>query len=134
MATISNNDIAHAIYLSINEAGDKVSAYKKVVDFLYRKRLLSKSPQILSRLKKIADEKEGKIEARIKSKNPLGAHTKRELSEVLTRRYKVKEVYLKDNIDERLLGGIRVEVGDEIIDLSVKNKLNKLQEHLISNK
>lgn len=134
MATTSNNDIAHAIYLSINEAKDKVSAYKKVVDFLYRKRLLSKSSQILSRLKKIADEKEGKIEAKIKSKNPLGEHAKRELSEVLARRYKVKEVYLKDNIDERLLGGIRVEVGDEIIDLSVKNKLNKLQEHLISNK
>jgi len=33
-------------------------------------------------------------------------------------------------VDEKLLGGFRIEVNDEVIDLTLKNKAEKLQEHL----
>lgn len=134
MATTSNNDIAEAIYFAIKESREPSLVYKKVVDFLVRKRLLSKSKEILTRLKKVVDEKEGRIEVKVISKNSLGSDIKKELSEVLIKRYKVKDIYLKECIDEKMVGGFRIEVEDEIIDLSIKNKLKKLQEHLISNK
>lgn len=134
MATTSNNDIAEAIYFAIKESKEPSLVYKKVVDFLVRKRLLSKSKEILARLKKVVNEKEGRMEAKVISKNPLGSDIKKELSEVLIKRYKAKDIYLKECIDEKVVGGFRIEVEDEIIDLSIKNKLKKLQEHLISNK
>ncbi|PIP69006.1 F0F1 ATP synthase subunit delta, partial [Candidatus Nomurabacteria bacterium CG22_combo_CG10-13_8_21_14_all_32_8] len=54
-----------------------------------------------------------------------------ELIFFLKERYKAKEIFLTEVLDEKLLGGMRIEVNDEIIDLTVKNKIKKLQEHLI---
>ena len=59
---------------------------------------------------------------------------KRELTQTLTHRYKAKEIKIVENLDKKLLGGFKVEVGDEVIDLTLRNKINKLQEHLTSNK
>ena len=37
---------------------------------------------------------------------------------------------MKEILDEKLLGGIRIEINDEIIDLTVKDEIKKLQEYL----
>ena len=37
---------------------------------------------------------------------------------------------LKESLDAGLLGGFRIEVKDEVIDLTSRNKLRKLQAHL----
>ena len=55
---------------------------------------------------------------------------KKELIFFLRGRYGVKEVILKESLNEKLIGGIRLEINDEIIDLTVKNKIKKLQEYL----
>ena len=51
--------------------------------------------------------------------------TKKELTSFLRERYKAKEIVFTETINEKLLGGIRVEINDEIIDLTVKNKIKK---------
>ena len=58
MATISNNDIAQAIYLNFKDKiGDELAlSLKDVVNFLHRKRLLNKSKDILLRLNKIINK------------------------------------------------------------------------------
>ena len=40
------------------------------------------------------------------------------------------QVIFKEKIDEKLLGGFRIEVNDEVIDLTLKNKIFKLEEYL----
>lgn len=133
MATISNNDIAHAIYLASKDIKQEEQSlfYKKVVDFLVKRKLLSKAPDILSRLKKIINVAEGKIVARISSKEKIDNTTNKMLAETLARRYSAKEIEMVENLDERLLGGFKIEAGDEVIDLTIKNKIGKLQEYLI---
>ena len=37
---------------------------------------------------------------------------------------------LVESLDSKLLGGLKVEVNNEIIDLSIKNKIGKLQKYL----
>jgi F-type H+-transporting ATPase subunit delta len=133
MTTISNNDIARAIYLV---SKDKTSAElhetnKKVVKFLARRRLLSKSGDILERLNTIINQENERIIARVSSTKKLKEESNKELILLLKKRYGAKEVVLVETLDEKLLGGIRVEVNDEIIDLTVKNKFKKLQEYLI---
>ena len=133
MATISNKDIAHAIYLV---SKDKTSAElhdinNKIIKFLARKRLLSKSKDILERLGKIINRENERIVAKVLSVKKLKEETKKKLIFFLKKHYKAKEVILIETLNEKLLGGIRVEVDDEIIDLTVKNKIKKLQEYLI---
>jgi len=116
MSTATNNDIARAIYL-----------------FLVRKGLLSKSKDILSHLDKMINDEKGRVVAKVSSKDNLSEGIKKELTHFLTKRYSANEVSLVSNIDEKLLGGFRIEVNNEVIDLTIKNKIGKLQEYLISN-
>lgn len=133
MATTTNNDIARAIYLSSKDGGHTPQFYKNVTQFLVRKRLLPKAKDILLHLNKIINEGEGRIEAKVSSKSELDGETKKELINSLSKRYSAKDVVLHTHLDERLLGGFRVEVDDEVIDLTIKNKIGKLQEHLTKN-
>jgi len=133
MATISNNDIARAIYLVSKDKArvELQDVNTKIVKFLARRRLLPKVPDILERLDKIINYEEERVTVKVSSIRKLSEELKKELVLFLKGRYKVKEVTLLETLDEKLLGGIKVEVGDEIIDLTIKNKINKLQEHLI---
>ncbi len=132
MTALSNNDIAEAIYLVSKDKShvDQVNLSEKVRAFLFRKRLLSKAPEILSRLSKIINQEEGRIVAKVSSPEKLDPKTKTNLEQALKKRYLAKEVALSETIDVSLLGGIKVQVNDELIDLSIKNKIGKLQEHL----
>ena len=133
MATISNNDIAQAIYLVSKDKThpELHDLNKKVVEFLARRRLLSKTPDILERLDKIINYESEKIVVKVSSVRKLKEELKKELIFFLKKRYKVKEIILTEILNEKLLGGVRLEINDEIIDLTVKNKIKKLQEHLI---
>ncbi|OGI68483.1 ATP synthase F1 subunit delta [Candidatus Nomurabacteria bacterium RIFCSPHIGHO2_01_FULL_42_15] len=135
MTVISNNDIARAIYSGAKEKhGHELSLYQKnVVNFLFRKRLLSKAPEILSQLRKIINKEEGRIIAKVSSVEKLSHKIKEDLTHSLKKRYSAKEVILEEKLDEKLIGGIKLEVNNEVIDLSVKNKIGKLQEHLERN-
>ena len=71
---------------------------------------------------------------KIFSKEKITETQNKEINQILAHRYSVKEVILNEKIDEKLLGGFKMEVGDEVIDLTLKKKIEKLQEHLTSNK
>ena len=133
MTVISNNDIARAIYLVSKDksSSEQATISKRIAATLFRRRLLSKAPLILSQLRKIINQEEGRIIAKVSSVEKIDHKTKIHLEEVLKKRYKAKEVVLEENVDKNLLGGLKIEVNNEVIDLSVKNKINKLQEHLI---
>ena len=133
MATLSNNDIARAIYLVSKDKThtELHDVNKKVVEFLARRQLLSKTPDILERLDKIINYESEKIVVKVSSVRKLKEELKKELIFFLKKRYKVKEIILTEILNEKLLGGVRLEINDEIIDLTVKNKIKKLQEHLI---
>lgn len=135
MAVISNNDIAQALYSSIKgkTGDDYAQSLKNATNFLYKKKLLSKSGAIMDALAKIIDKEEHRIAAKITSTEPLTEATRTHLASSLKERYKADKVVFNERIDPRLLGGLKVEVGDEVIDLSIANKLKKLQKHLSMN-
>jgi F-type H+-transporting ATPase subunit delta len=132
MATLSNNDIAKAIYLSFKDKkeGDLKNLTDNVIKFLIKKRLFLKSKDILDKLEKIINKDKGILKVRISSVTKLTDKIKNELKTEFIRKYKVKEIVLVEKIDNSLLGGIKIEVNDEVIDLTIFNKLKKLQEYL----
>lgn len=132
MATISNNNIAEAIFLELKgkAESEQFKIYPKIVHFLVKKRVLTKAPDILNRLAKIINDEEGRTVARVSSRSNLDEKTKHELKHSLLKRYGAKEVNLIFNTNEELLGGYKIEVNDEVIDLTIKNKIGKLQEYL----
>lgn len=133
MAAISDSDIARAIYLLSRgkSRSEQIAISRKIVKFLFRRRLLHKVSGILSQLRKIIDQEEDRITAKVKSAKALNHQTKARLGQSLKKRYSAKEIVFAESLDSRLLGGLKIEVNNEIIDLSIKNKIEKLQEHLM---
>ncbi len=133
MAAISNNDIARAIHLTIGgkSGGEQSVAVGQIIKFLSKRRLLSKTPDILSRLSKIINQEEGRIVAKVSSPEKLDSKMRTHLEQALKKRYSAKEVILAETLNKELLGGIKIEVNDEVIDLSIKNRIGKLQAYLI---
>ena len=134
MTTISNNSIARAIYLASKgkNHAEQSLIFPKVIQFLFRRRLLSEAPDILLRLSKIINDNEGRIAAKVSSAEKISKTIKKGLAHSLAKRYSAKEVVLLEILDKKLLGGFKIEVNDEVIDLTIKNKIGKLREYLIS--
>lgn len=129
---LSNNNIAEAIYLATK---DKTGTHlheslRGVVKFLAKKRFLSKSKDILNNLDQIINKENGVVMVRVSSARKLDEETKTHIKHSLKKRYSAKEIILHETKDENLLGGVRIEAKDEIIDLTARNKINQLQEYL----
>jgi F-type H+-transporting ATPase subunit delta len=133
MKKLANNDIAKAIYLSTKDkSGAQLrDALADTTKFLARRRLLSRNKEILENLQIIINHKEGIVVAKIRSAEKISHEVKEELHHALNKRYKAKELKLEESQDASLLGGVRIEVGDEVLDLSIKSKIGQLQDHLM---
>lgn len=133
MATISINNLAKAIYESGKDKSgtDLAHVMENATKFLAEKHMLGKAPQILEVLENITDSHDGIVRVKISSKEKLSNKLKDEAEEIVKKRYKAKVVYLEEYEDKNLLGGIKIEVGDEIINMTLRNKLDKLQNYLI---
>jgi F-type H+-transporting ATPase subunit delta len=135
MATISIKNIARAIFeSSYGKDGASLDAVtKKAVDLISKKHLLSKSKEVLYELEKIVDKSKEVVRAKISSRIKIDKKETDEIEDFIKKRYKAKNAVLEFSINPKLLGGIRIEVGDEIIDMTLKNKIKKLQNYLITN-
>ncbi len=130
MADVSNNYIAKAIYLASKENPDDLAS--RVVKFLAKKRLLSRAPGIILQLEKILYKIENKILVKVTSAEKLSSSEKSELEQFLKKRYEVKQILFKEIVDSRVIGGMKIEIDEEVLDSTIKNRIQKLQEHLIS--
>ena len=76
------------------------------------------------------NERESTVEAHIASAFELGDAERASLVADLERRFK-RKVQAVVSIDKELIGGVRIEVGDEVIDGSVRGKLNAMATALL---
>lgn len=132
MATLSHNTIASAIYGA--SKGKKDAELKVFIDnvikFLVRKKLLSKSSHILKKIEKLYNTEHGLLLVKVASAEKLPEEVKRDLSQALLQKYNAKQVFFTEKVNKDLIGGLKVEIDDEVIDLTIFNKLKKLQVYL----
>ncbi len=132
---MTNTEVAQAIYLVTKDkkGTEQKSTLERVTKFMARKRLISKAPEILDSLSKIYDKTEGRVTVNLTSATKLKEETKKEIIHLLKKHYSAKEFIFIESIDQSLLGGVRIELNNEVIDLSIKNKIGQLQEYLQKN-
>ena len=135
MATISVKNLAQAIYESSkNKDGvDLDILMKDAVILINKKRLLTKTDKILKALERIMDKDIGITKVKISSHSKLKEKEKKEIEEFVKKKYKSKEVELYLTENPKLLGGIKIEIDDEILDMTLSKKIQKLQNYLIEN-
>lgn len=88
------------------------------------------SPELLNQLGVAADGAENAVaEAVVYSAFPIDDAQLQGLKDKLEARFK-RTLTLRAEVDESLIGGIRVAVGDDVLDASVKSKIDHLKQAL----
>jgi F-type H+-transporting ATPase subunit delta len=133
MTKISAKNIAEAIYESTEgKSGQGLAlALQRSAEILKDKRMLGKSKEILEALQNFIDKRTGTVRAKITTAGKIGPEARSKLEKDLKEKYKAKMVASEYFEKAELLGGARVEVGDEVLDTTYKSKLRELEKFLI---
>ena len=122
---------------SLNQAIKKISdnfslevLFKNFLSFLITKRRFFYVEQILKNFNEICSEKRGELKAEIKSAKELSPEEISKITEELSNSFKSK-IKLKYIFDKSLIGGLVVQVGSTMINNSIKNKLQQIENRMI---
>jgi len=77
----------------------------------------------------MVDERAGRVRVQVKSARPLDAKSTAELTKALAEGLS-GQVVLEQKVDESLLAGVTVKIGDLVIDGSLKTQMDKLRDIL----
>jgi len=80
----------------------------------------------------IYNKDQGIVEAEITSREVLSNELLNKIKTYIINKYSAKEVGIKNIIDEKIKGGIILQVGDEMMDASVRKQLIELKKNLVA--
>jgi len=98
---------------------------------LMHKRRIGHLRDAAAAYKTLVEAKRGIVHARVTSAVPLGADEKTRLTQALEHRTGLRFL-LEPHVDESLLGGVRVQYRDQILDDSVRTRLLELRDRLLA--
>ena len=125
-----NQDILINIFKKISETFKIEILFKNFLSFLIAKRRLFYLEKILNRFNEICSEKRGELKAEIKSAKELTQEEISKITDELSNNFKSK-IKLNYSHDQSLIGGLVVQVGSTMIDTSIKNKLQQIENRMI---
>ena len=103
---------------------------KNFMVFLIKKRRFFYLEKILKRFIDICSEKRGEIKAEIKSAKELSNEEIKKITEDLAQNFSSK-MKLNYKHDKSLIGGLIVKIGSTMVDTSIKNKLQQIENRMI---
>jgi F-type H+-transporting ATPase subunit delta len=87
---------------------------------------LSVLPEIASQFRTLVNDRGGISDAHIVSAFPLDATQQADLAKVLEKRFG-RQLKTSVTVDSSLIGGVRVTVGDEVLDTSIVARLEQMR-------
>ena len=127
--TVSRKELINAInkifdYLEIE------NLLKNFTNFLVIKRRFFFIEQILNNFIEICSEKRGELKTEIRSAKNLSNDEINNIKDELSKHFTSK-IKLDYKYDESLIGGLIVQVGSTMIDTSIKNKLQQIENKMM---
>ena len=103
---------------------------KNFLSFLVIKKRLFYLEQILKSFIETCSKKRGELKAELKSAKELSSDEISKITDELTKNFSSK-IKLNYKHDESLIGGLIVQVGSTMVDTSIKNKLQQIENRMI---
>lgn len=103
----------------LNEEG------KNLIRLLLENGRLALLPVIAAQFEKLKAEQSGMLEADIASAYPLSAEQENEMVGLLEKRFD-RKVTVRVSVDPELIGGVKINAGDVVIDASVRGQLDNM--------
>ena len=103
---------------------------KNFLSFLVTKRRFFYIERILKSFIEICSKKRGELKAELKSAKELSSDEISKITDELTQNFSSK-IKLNYKHDKSLIGGLIVQVGSTMVDTSIKNKLQQIENKMI---
>jgi len=103
---------------------------KNFLNFLIQKRRFFFLERILKSFIEICSKKRGELKAELKSAKELSNDEITMITEELTKNFSSK-IKLNYKYDKSLIGGLVLQVGSTMVDTSIKNKLQQIENRMI---
>ena len=127
--TINQEDLLKVIN-KISESYKFETLFKNFLNFLIQKRRFFYVENILKSFIETCSRKRGEIKAELRSAKNLSNVEIKEIKELLTKNFNSK-INLNFKYDESLIGGLIVQVGSTMVDTSIKNKLQQIENKML---
>jgi F-type H+-transporting ATPase subunit delta len=122
---VATNQIVDLLLSGLKtKANDAINQFVNVVAANHR---ISALPEIALQFEKMKTEREGAADVQITSAFPLDNASLDDLLVSLSKRFGGRKLRPSLTVDPELIGGIKVQVGDEVLDSSVKSRLQAMQ-------
>ena len=127
--TISQDDLSKVVNkLAENNGFDGL--FKNFLNFLIQKRRFFFIERILKSFIEICSKKRGELIAELKSAKKLSSDEIKKITDELSTNFSSK-IKLNYKYDESLIGGLVIQVGSTMVDTSIKNKLQQIENRMI---
>jgi F-type H+-transporting ATPase subunit delta len=100
---------------------------ERFLKLLVERRRIQYIEEIVTMYQELLDEELNIARGEVITAYPISDEEKREIENVL-KDYLKKEVILESKVDERIIGGIKIRIGDLIFDGTLKTQLGKFKE------
>jgi len=127
--TVNQDDLSKVIN-KISESNKFENLFTNFLNFLIQKRRFFFIERILKSFIEICSRKRGELKAELKSAKELSSDEISKITEELTKNFNSK-IKLNYKHDESLIGGLIVQVGSAMVDTSIKNKLQQIENRMI---
>lgn len=105
---------------------------KNLAKLVVESRLIEEVGEMEEQFQELADEAAGRVRATATTAVELSDHERERVARELSRRLN-KDVRLSVVVDSRILGGLKLQFGDHLIDASVAARLQQLRRRLAMN-
>ena len=127
--TNNQHDLLKAIN-GISDNNNFENLLKNFLNFLVTKRRFFYVEQILKSFIETCSKKRGELKAELKSAKELSTDEISKITKELSQNFSSK-IKLNYKHDESLIGGLIVQVGSAMVDTSIKNKLQQIENRMI---
>ena len=126
----NNQDNLLKVINGISDKNKFENLLKNFLSFLIMKRRFFYVEQILKSFIETCSKKRGELKAELKSAKELSKDEISKITSELTENFSSK-IKLNYKHDESLIGGLVVQVGSTMVDTSIKNKLQQIENKMI---
>lgn len=117
-------DIAQVIVHQMNRK-TRTAVAEGLAAYLIAERRANDLGKIMREVERIRYEEQGVLEVQVSSAREITTHIEEKVKSL----FGAKETVLNKQLDESLVGGVKIQAQDTLIDLSVRGQLNKLKAH-----
>ena len=121
MTKPSKHDLAEVV-MSLSKKMPLNKLSKSLASYLQQENRTGELDAIMREVKFLRQKQDGIIEADVTSAFPISTTTKKNIVDIFG-----SKTLINEEIDKDVIGGVRVETNEHLLDLTVRNRLNQLK-------